>query len=230
MTRRTTDALIEELGRGLRPVRPIPRLRVVLAIAVLLAGVGASWDLVRVGPRPDLSGLLARSLSFAAIAAGLVLLAAGATLWVTGSSVPGRERVAAIGRALSIAGGALALLIAPLSVLLAAHDPARLPVASDVGCLIASILLGLVPALWLVVFTRWAAPPRLTLTGAAGISAGVAAGALAIHASCPASEAWHWVFGHAVAPLLAALLALPLFALVRRLRGSETVSKRVNLS
>jgi hypothetical protein len=32
-------------------------------------------------------------------------------------------------------------------------------------------------------------------------------------------EAWHWVFGHAVAPLLAALLALPLFALVRSARN-----------
>ena len=218
MTREPTDALIAELGRGLRPVRPIPRLRVVLAIAVLLASVGAIWRFSQVAPRADLAGLLGGSASFAAIAAGLALLAAGAALLVAGSSVPGRERVAAVGRALSVAGGALALLVAPLCVLLAAHDPARLPAESDVGCLIGSVLVGLVPAVWLAVFTRWAAPPRRALAGAVGMAAGVAAGALAIHASCPAVEAWHWVFGHAVAPLLAALLALPLFSLVRRSR------------
>ena len=219
MTRGQTDALIEELGRGLRPVRPIPRLRVVLAIAALLASVGVIWRFSEVAPRADLAGLLGGSLAFASIAAGLALLAAGAALWVAGASVPGRDRVAAIGRALSIAGGALALLIAPLCVLLAAHDPARLPGQADVGCLIGSVLVGLVPAVWMVVFTRWAAPPRLALAGAVGMAAGVAAGALAIHASCPASESWHWVFGHAVAPPLAALLALPLLTLMRRSRG-----------
>ncbi len=219
MTRRPTDALVEELGRDLRPVRPIPRLRAVLAIAVLLAIGAAIWRFSQVGPRADLASLLGASLPFDSIAAGLTLLAAGAALRVTGSSVPGRDRVTAVGRALAIGGGALALLVAPLIVLLAATEPARWPAESDVSCLVGSALVGLAPALWLVVFTRWAAPPRLAGAGAVGMAAGVAAGALAIHVSCPASEPWHWVFGHAIAPLLAALLALPLLALVRRSRG-----------
>lgn len=218
MTRRPTDALIEELGRGLRPVRPIPRLRVVLGIAVLLASVGAIWRFSLVAPRVDLAGLIGGSLPFAAIAAGLALLAAGAASWVAGASVPGRERVAALGRKIAVAGSALALLFAPLCVLLAAHDPVRMPAHDDLGCLVGGILVGWVPALWLVVFTRWAAPRRFAIAGALGMAAGIAAGALAIHASCPAPDAWHWVFGHAVTPFLIAVLALPVFALLRRSR------------
>jgi len=219
MTRGPMDALIEELGRDLRPVRPIPRLRVVLAIAALLAIVGVIWRFSQVAPRADLASLLGESFPFTAIAAGLVLLAPGAALWVAGSNVPGRERVAEIGRAVSLAGGTLALLVAPFSVLLGAHDGARLPSEADVGCLIGSALVGVVPAVWLVVFTRWAAPSRDSLASGVGVAAGVAAGALAIHASCPASESWHWVFGHALAPLLAALVAMPLLLMERRARG-----------
>lgn len=218
MTLRSTDAVIEDLRRDLRPVRPIPRLRLVIAIAAALAGAAAIGLYSWVGPRTDLARLLVATPSFTGIAVGLVLVAAGAALSVAGSSVPGRERVAKWGRALALVGGTLALAIAPLWMVLAGHGHARMPAASDIGCLIESVLAGFLPALWLFVFTRWAAPQRRALAGAVAIAAGAAAGALTIHAICPAPDAWHGFLGHALAPLLAAALALPTLALARRKR------------
>jgi hypothetical protein len=216
VTRESTDALVERLGRELPPVRPIPRLRVVLGIAASLAAAGALARFALRAPREDLATLLAGSLPFACVAAGLALIALGAAATASAASVPGRDRVANMGRALAACGALLALAIAPAFDLFVAHDALRLPQTAEFGCLLGGIVAGAVAAAWLALFARWGAPSRRARAAALGIAAGAAAGALAVHASCPAPDAMHWLFGHAAAPLLAGLLALSLSALFRR--------------
>ncbi len=205
MTRESTDALIERLGRDLPPVRPIPRLRVVLAAAAGLALLGALFRFAQVAPRADLTARLHDSASFACVAIALALLALGAALTATAASVPGRERLANAGRGLGALGFVLSFGA------LVASDALRLPIAADFRCLLGGFVAGAAAAAWLGLFTRWGAASQRARATAAGIAAGVAAGALAVHASCPANDSMHWFFGHAAAPLLAGLLALLLF-------------------
>jgi hypothetical protein len=76
--------------------------------------------------------------------------------------------------------------------------------------------VALLPGAAVLGFVFWAAPRRPFSAGLLGVAGAVALGAIAMHASCPNDGAAHWIMGHAMAPLFAALLALvPLFALVR---------------
>jgi len=213
--RESTDALIERLGRDLPPVRPIQRLRVALALAAGLAALGALLRFALVAPRADFAALLGDSVPFACVAAGLALLALGSAITAVAASVPGRERVANAGRGLAASGFALALLIAPGFDLLVARDTLRLPIAADFGCLFGGVVVGALAATWLALFASLGAPLHRARTSAFAIAAGAAAGALAVHASCPAPGAMHWFFGHAAAPILAGVLALALFRRVR---------------
>ena len=217
--KRSTDTLIRELGRGLAPVRPLPRLRSVVMVALVLAVPGWIWALARAGgARPDLLPLATGDLVFASIALGLTLVGAAATVGATALAVPGRAEGARRALAFAALGALLAFGIAP-GWLGAAHpSAAHGPQASDLGCLIRGLGVSLASALATVAFVWRAAPRRVAWTAAIGAAAGTALGALSMHVTCPSPEPSHWLFGHAAAPLVAALATLPLVYTLSRLR------------
>ncbi len=216
-----TSRLIERLSGDLQPVRRLPRLRAAGAGVALLALSAAALALGFRGPRADLLDALARSPGFAAILAGLALVAVGAIVAALASSVPGRERAARVGLAAGLLGVLLAGVVG--GVLVASGSRPLGPPASwstDLECVAVSCLLALPPALGLLAFASRGAPYRPLLAALAAATGAVAAGALVVHLSCPCSDARHLILAHAFAPVLGGLLlTVPFRAALRQVGG-----------
>lgn len=208
MSRPSTESLLTELARELRPVRPIPRLGVA-ALAVLAAwavAVGLSWGLGGVRPRLAEPGGLADPV-FASIFAALGIAALGGVIGGLARAVPGRESLARVGMA-ALALGFTGVVIAaafgsfPIEAG-AAPSPSR-----TLGCVVHSLLLGVAPALLGFAWLARAFEPRPVLgAGVAGLAA-AALGAFAVHASCITGNGLHMLVGHGLGPAaVAALIA-----------------------
>jgi formyltetrahydrofolate synthetase len=85
-----------------------------------------------------------------------------------------------------------------------------------------ALQLGLASSLLASGFIAYAAMRRPSLGAALALTGGVALGAAAVHTTCPSDSALHQLIAHSLAPLVAAaLLTLPLAALLRRWRGRK---------
>lgn len=212
-----TRALIERLSRDLEPVRRIPRLRTVVAGVVALAGLAAAWTLLRSGGfRSDLVAIAAQHPGFAAIGVGLAAMGVGGLVSAVAASVPGREALARAGAVLLLGGAAVGLVAAPGWILLHSAGISLWPGEGEFMCVRGAMWVALLPGAAVLGFVFWAAPRRPVWAGILGVAGAVALGAIAMHASCPNDGATHWIMGHAMAPVVGALLALvPLVALAR---------------
>jgi hypothetical protein len=177
-----TDRLIHQLAGNATPVRPLasPWSRTSLWLAIALPYV--ALIIIVMSPRPDLAELLAdpRFLVEQIAAFATAILAAAAAFTCT---VPGR------GRAICL------LPMVPLAVWLAslgvgciqdwrALGPEGLRLRIDWDCLPAAALIGIVPAIAMVVMLRRGAPlfPRMTLAlGALAVGALAQAGMQIYH-------------------------------------------------
>lgn len=217
-----TDALIGELARGLRPVRRLPALgrvaAIVIGVGLGLASINAlqGWFAKEAFPKPGFGPIDEVTLVAHA------LLAGGALAFALAACVPGRERLAR--------GGVLALLIAGIA--LAGIGLARFADWPGVGsleptwlertfaCALGCVLPAVVPAFLLARFAASAAPRRAVLVllvgGVASLALLSAPGVL----GCEYPDELHHALGHALTPLLAAvvlaLATLPVYLSSRR--------------
>lgn len=217
MSRRTTEALALELVDDLEPVRRIPRLHTVaaLAVGVWAAGFAAAWALG--GPAPA-AGALGPLRVLVFLGGGLA--AGGGLASALGSAVPGCGHWVRRGGALLGGGAALSVLAAGLAwVRSAGVSPEALPSPPALPCVVRATALALLPGLVALGFAARAYAMRPALTAALGTLGALSLGALAVHASCAASGARHVLLGHALGPLgVALVLAGPAaLALSRRL-------------
>ena len=219
MSARIPEQLARELGRGLAPVRRVPRLRVAfgriliaaaLWAAAFLAVRGVAWDLLQ-APR-----LVWVSV---ALVAGLSLVGAGATLAALALAVPGRESAERAGFVAAAIGASIALGIAP-ALRIGAAEPARsAALAADLACLLCALALGVLPATLSLWFIAHAAPRRIALAVSLACVGAVGLGCIAARAGCAYGDLRHLLLGHALAPLLGgALLAIPLGLFLRAVR------------
>jgi hypothetical protein len=223
MSAGSSEDRIRELVRDLRPVRAIPPLRAVAAaaLAVFLLIVAAGWLLggLQLRPRTDPAW---SSPSYLAALFGLGLVAFGAIGAALASAVPGREpalrlgvRLAALGVITAVSGGLAGLARGDLRF-------GGEELAACVTCMSHALQLGLASSLLASGFIAYAAMRRPSLGAALALTGGVALGAAAVHTTCPSDSALHQLIAHSLAPLVAAaLLTLPLAALLRRWRGRK---------
>lgn len=217
-----TSRLIQTLTRNLQPVRRLPRLRVAVTLALLIAAVTGASLLAVDGLRADLPSMLRSSMGFSVIVVGLALVALGGVVAALATSVPGREPAARAGLIMGLVGVGLTTVVGSIFLLRGpaafAPEPSYL---ADVNCLSVSCLLSLPPAIGVLAFISRAAPHRLLLTVLAAVTGTVALGALAVHLSCPCVGARHLILGHALAPAMGAMiLTVPFHAALRRIRGA----------
>jgi hypothetical protein len=212
-----TARLIQKLAADLSPVRRIASLRVAWLASIAVAIASGAIFVAVVGARARWLVTLAELPGFAALAAGLPLVALGGTLAAIAGAVPGRELAQRLGLGLMGAG---ALLLAFGSVQLAPVATAVVPLSMDLECLIVGCAVGLPPALATLFFLLRAFPQRHVAVSLAALGGAVAAGAAAVHLSCPWDNARHLVASHALAPAFAALVfCLPLAKLLELRRG-----------
>lgn len=217
-----TEELIRELAEDLTPVRPIPRLRVVLLCIVLLwAAIAVPGALLR-GLRPDLLDALLASRGTFLVFGALALSGLGGILAALAMSVPGRDAAAGVGLVLGVGGLVAAAGLGTLLLLWNPHPLTAWVEAGDLGCLGVACGIAVIPAAGIVWFVGRAAPYR-PLVAVLAAAAGMAAlGAVAAQASCPYAEPRHLLVGHVLAPAVGAvLLTLPLLAALRRLGHSR---------
>jgi len=215
----TAEDRIRDLTRTLRPVRPIPPLRAVVAagaglwLATFLALQWIGDSRPRPGNHSDWS-----DPGFLAILGGLALVALGATVGALASSVPGREAtrraglsVAALGGAVAIASGLLATSVADLG-----FDVAEL--FACLACISHAAILGSLSVLASCAFIAYAVLRRPGASTSLAIIGGVAFGAIIVHATCEANEGAHRLVSHVLAPVIvAAVMTLPAALLTRLL-------------
>ncbi|MEN8160233.1 MAG: hypothetical protein ABFS41_09195 [Myxococcota bacterium] len=209
--------MIQELARGLTPVRPVPRLRwVTLAVIGLWAAtswVAAAW----LGFELRTEGTLRTGLL--AIYAGLGVSGVAGVAAALAASIPGREALCR--NALGVAAGALALAAGVATGVLwdspLVNAPA--PDATALRCLALACAVAALPAVAVIGFGAWThtfRPLVVVLAAAAGTAA---LGGIAAKTSCPYGDLRHLVLGHLLAPAAGALLlTLPLFLALHRLR------------
>lgn len=216
MSERSTETLLQELARDLRPVRTVPRLR-----AAALATVGA-WGLVAAahaaleGRLPPLPGPWQDATSLGVLA-GLVLAASGGVTAALAGAIPGRERPERLGAATLVLGLGFALASAAIA-LISRPGATDFSASAYLACIGHAALLGVVPLAVLCVFLARALASRPWRGACAAALGGLALGGLAVHVSCTAGGgALHLLLGHALGPTLVALsLALPAALLIRR--------------
>jgi hypothetical protein len=212
-----TRDLIRELARDLTPVKPLPRLRLVVgAVLGLWLAIGVAcvaWE----GLAPSFWLTLAMPLSAGGIFLGLLVAGVGGMLASLALALPGRERLARAGLALGAAGLAIA---AGVGIALVARSPLaawRLPAGHDLSCLATALAVGVAPALALGWFAGRAAPFRPLAIALAAAAGAAALGGSVAQAVCPADEAMHLLLAHALAPAVGAFaLTLPLLVAIRR--------------
>ena len=218
---RPTEALIHDLATELEPVRRVPRLRTVVALALGLGGAsGVAW-IAFAGSQfaahpPELVPYYLALLATGAVAALGGICAAGA------SAVPGRERVQAIGTQVLVIG-LLCAAAAAAAAVASGVPPASLEAqwfAAGVSCIALVALLALPCAALLFHFARRGTPERRTLALVlAGASAATLA-SVAANLSCATCDLTHAVVFHQVGPaVVGAVIAGALFALPVARRG-----------
>jgi hypothetical protein len=217
-----TESLVAALTRDLVPVRPLPKLRTVLA-AIGIGWLGASL-LAALVLAPGWGGPSAALgiAPFGAALAGLALAAAGALVAGLAGSVPGRdharatgERVLAAGISLCGLGTMAAFLVAP---------GLESPGEHCLECLTRSGGLALLPALVATLYVARGANHRLLrscLLAAVGCGA---LGAISVQLACLVDGGKHLLIGHMLAPLVVGIvLGVPMLVVSmgrRRLRPS----------
>ena len=221
MSERPTESLLSELSRDLAPVRPMPRLRTLVLVGLGAFALTLAVDGLLGHPLPLVAaGVAWADAGFLSLLAGLLLTAGGAIVAALAGAVPGRERAAAAGWRVAVAGVAVAASAACWAFLRSAG--ADFGGAPDMGleCAGRASLLGVVPALVLCVFLARAFEQRPLLGAGAAAVGALALGAAAVHASCANGGVLHVLLGHWLTPFAAALLlAAPLSLVVRRLSG-----------
>jgi hypothetical protein len=211
------EDLIRELARDLDPVRPIPRIRTVVAGVIALWLAVAALGLTVLGLRPDLAGATIGAPGVAAVFAGLGLAGLGGLVAALAMGVPGRELLARVALAVAILGVVTAAGVGAVLVAVTPVDHAPVPVAADLTCLSVAMLVAILPALGVVWFAGRAAPFRPLVLALAAAAGTAALGAIAAEASCTLSDVRHLMVGHALAPAAGVLLlTLPLLVALRR--------------
>ena len=217
----TSKDRVRELVRELRPVRPIPPLRVGLgAAAATWLGVLVIGSLVgTLAPRPwshsDWS-----DPAFLSVLFGLALIAIGSTSAALASAVPGREQASRIGLGIGVLGILLAatserLWISPSDLLLS-----RAHLLACLGCLSHATGLGILSALMTCTFVGFGFLRRPSASAALALIGGVALGVIVVHASCEATSHVHQLVSHALAPgIAAAALTVPTATALHLLAG-----------
>lgn len=210
-----TEPLVTELVEGLEPVRPLPRLRSVAGLALVLGAVASAGVMAVRGVRPDLA-VVALNPAMGLLAIGLAAVALGGIATSLGAATPGRERVARVGLMALLAGFTIASGAAGWGLV---STGAAAWEGIWIGCLWMAALAGLLPSVALLAFVIRALPqwPAGAIAAAAGGS--VALAGLSVLASCPASGWGHVLFEHTLAPLLGgAALSVVLYPVLRWLR------------
>ncbi|MBW2280474.1 MAG: DUF1109 family protein [Deltaproteobacteria bacterium] len=203
---RSTDSLIRELSRGLQPVRRVPPLHRVAALAAALALATAAIALVTWGLNETFRGLNPEPRYWVAIA-GLLSFAAGGAAAALGSTVPGNDPLIRGGVAAMVAGAMLTLLGSALFLArISAGEPAgSFWSALSLVCLGRSSLVAIPAAALLTLFAARGFPHRPWLTVGFGTLGLVAFGALPVTMSCGSESIFHIVFAHVLAPATAGL-------------------------
>jgi hypothetical protein len=218
VTRRSSEALLRELAADLQPVRPIPRLRSVVAAIALLAFACAAALLWRKGLRPDLVPVVSGDALYDSVAIGMAVIGGGALVAGIAACVPGRERTQSRAVRWAALGAALAFVVVPIGVAATQRHVLRLPDAADFACVATGLVASVLAAAASLVFGWRTAPRSLALAAALAAAGAGAVGAIAVHAVCPSPEASHWLWGHACVPVVAGLLAFGTGSALRRLR------------
>lgn len=222
MSERSTESLLRELPRGLEKVRPIPRLRSMLALTLGAFALALLADVLLGHPVPLLApGVAWGDPVFVAVLAGLLLTAAGGIPAALAGAVPGREGAARWGLGVALLGALMAAGSGLWALARADAAGASPALSASLQCGGRASALGVVPALLLCLFLARAFERRPLLGAGLGATGALALGAVAVHASCADGRALHVLLGHWVTPTAVALvLALPLSLLVRRLSRS----------
>jgi len=204
---RTPDSLIGELARDLAPVRRVPRLRRVAALALALGLAAATASILLWGLNATFSELRAPPRYWIAIL-GLLAFSAGGSTAALGSSIPGRELLIRGGVIAMVLGAALAVTSSALFLLrLADGEPAGSPwSALSFVCMSKAALIAIPAGVLLAGFAARAFPRRPSLTVGCGALAGVAFGALPVSVSCGSENILHVVFAHTLSPLSVGLV------------------------
>ncbi len=202
-----TDDLILELARDAAPVRPLRPPLARLAAWLVVAGVSVAAGVLVYGLRTDSATMASvpgfgRDVVFAGVVA---LLGAGTALVL---AVPGAERHPIV-RALAVASVAAWIALAATAVI--DRGTGFAGAADWPICAIRVVSVALVPAGYLLMLVRRAAPFRPAWMAGLGGAAALAAGSLAVQLVCPITAPAHVLLGH-VAPvgvfgLLAAAVA-----------------------
>lgn len=209
----STDDLIRELASDLPPVKPLARVRIVVASLLGLSLPVFIWWLTSRGLRHQFEAGEAPTLAYLLATAVMLLLAAGGLLFGLTSVIPGREKEARAGRRLFGAGLGVGVVLFFL-YWLSGGSPIVETLASSRSCARGSLLLaipaGLVVAYYVYRGAARSLPVALaaSFTGAAGVSA------LMVHLTCAHPDPFHMVLGHALAPLYGGVALLGLGSLV----------------
>jgi hypothetical protein len=198
-----TAHLISELAADLSPVRPVPQLRVaaagLLGFGAVVVATAIAWN----------GGLTDATItpSWLGVSAGIALLAAAGCFGGLAAAVPGRDAAASLGAALAAGGLALGVTAAFLGIEAGVTLPlSEVPVAACFG---AGVAFAVGPALLGTGLARrwWVLGPLQTAT--LMLLGTTAIGALAVHMTCPLSDAMHMLVAHNGMPLVATVLAIP---------------------
>jgi hypothetical protein len=193
----TTDDLIANLVDDLRPVRHMRQSQGLWFIAAAI-GICFAAILFSVGLRPDLTAGRLDPMFLMGSGSFLILgLAAAVTVVIMGRPQVGSDHrgwlwAAAMATVLPLAALITGIAAGPATAL------ARSAPEHGIVCLLAGSLLGLVPAVLLVIWLRRGAP---TSPERAGLVTGVAAGSFGIFAvalHCPYNDIMHIGLWHSL--------------------------------
>jgi hypothetical protein len=206
----TTERLLGELTSGLRPVKRVPPL------GLMLGGIFVLWGahfVALVGSNGLAAGMgveLTGNLAFVGALLGLTISANGGLVGALALGAPGNDSAAGIGSLAAGLGLALALGAGLIGVAVDGETGLAMRSAEWV-CLYHAVALALVPggALLFFMFKGWVARPLLASVVA--LVASFSVGAVMVHTVCPLFDASHILLGHLGAPVSMIVLgALPL--------------------
>jgi hypothetical protein len=209
--------LIRELARDLEPVRPIPRIRTVVAAVTAAWFAVTAVGLAVLGLRPDLVEATMSSGGVAAVLIGLLVAGFGSVVAALAMGVPGREWLTRSALAASVLGMAAAVGFGVMLVATTPPAAGGVPFRGDLTCLTVAMLTGLLPAAGMIWFAGRSEPLRPALLVLAAAVGAAALGALTAYVSCAHCDMRHFLVAHALAPAFGALvLTLPLLAALKR--------------
>jgi hypothetical protein len=215
-----TERLISSLGDALEPVRPLPRLRTVFALVLIvstaLVGLVALTGAGRIATRAfSESGL------YVACWVALIVAGCAGTISALAAGIPGRERLGEIAMGLAVLGLVAGAATCGLAI---GMQPLSSPPGLDAECFTSGTILAVFPAgviLGFLLRGLIASPLRAALI--ALLAAG-ALGGMIVHLHCGFVGPQHLLLGHLSVPLVWALVGLglyPLVVLMRRARNGS---------